>query len=278
MLRLGVVWPLPPLFLDHEKLTPIVQKWTSGLLGIFGAVVLVGSRESLPVTDLSPGFFWEQLAIVGLISDGGTSRKSAYTFGLACLVGGISALAITDQLFMLVVSRILQGISAAGMSKILTQVGPGLIEQVVFTVGLAIVADSVEPRDIGYYMGYVLSSMSCGVLMGPFFGSVAFNFAGQFAVVGLMALTALVDIILRVFMIEKSEAEEYESCHVTERSRLLSSCNAPSPATSAKWRMLKLLANPRVATAIYGVFVQWVTSGEPTVSRLTRSFFPPPPS
>ncbi|KAG4416864.1 hypothetical protein IFR04_010006 [Cadophora malorum] len=153
----------------------VIQKWTSGLLGIFGAVVLVGSP------------------IVGLVSDGGTSRKPAYTFGLACLVGGISALAITNQLWMLVVSRILQGISAA----------------VVFTVGLAIVADSVEPRDIGYYTRHVISSMSCGVLMGPFFGIIAFNFAGHFAVVGLMALTALVDIILRVFMIEKSEAKVY---------------------------------------------------------------------
>lgn len=194
---------------------------------------------------------------MGLVSDGGTSRKPAYTFGLACLVGGISALAITDQLWMLVVSRILQGISAAGRSKLSTKVGPWLTEQVVFTVGLAIVADSVEPRDIGYYTRHVLSSMSCGVLMGPFFGSIAFNFAGHFAVVGLMALTALVDIILRVFMIEKGEAKVYESCHdVTERSRLLSSCNAPSPATSAKWRIFGLLANPRVATAIYGVFVQ----------------------
>ncbi|PVH85381.1 MFS general substrate transporter [Cadophora sp. DSE1049] len=217
---------LPFSLQDRYHVAPgSIQKWTSGLLGIFGAVVLIGSP------------------IVGLVSDGGKSRKSAYTFGLACLVGGVSALAITNQLWMLVVSRILQGISAA----------------VVFTVGLAIVADTVEPRDIGYYMGYVLSSMSCGVLMGPFFGSIAFNFAGHFAVVGLMGSIALVDILLRFFMIETSEAKEYESSNdATERTRLLSSCSQPLPIASTKWKMSSLLANPRVATAIYGVFVHVV--------------------
>ncbi|KAH7393097.1 major facilitator superfamily domain-containing protein [Cadophora sp. MPI-SDFR-AT-0126] len=223
----AVFVPVLPLSLqDRYRVAPgSIQKWTSGLLGIFGAFVLVGSP------------------IVGMVSDSGKSRKSAYTFGLACLVGGVSALAITNHLWMLVLSRILQGISAA----------------VVFTVGLAIVADTVEPRDIGYYMGYVLSSMSCGVIMGPFFGSMAFNLAGHFAVVGLMGSIALVDILLRIFMIETSEAKEYiSSGDTTERSGLLSSCSQTLPTASTKWKMLSLLTNPRVATAIYGVFVHVV--------------------
>ncbi|KAH7321432.1 major facilitator superfamily domain-containing protein [Rhexocercosporidium sp. MPI-PUGE-AT-0058] len=202
-----------------------VQEWTSGLLGIFGLVVLLGSP------------------IVGWISDGEKSRKSAYTFGLACLVGGVATLAITTHLWMLVISRILQGVSAA----------------VVFTVGLALVADTVDAKDIGYYMGYVLSSMSCGVLMGPLFGSVTFNFAGHFAVVGLMGIIAFADILLRILMVEKSEARKYTSSEdVTERTGLLPGCFQHSQQAPTKWEIFSLLGNPRVATAIYGVFVHVV--------------------
>ncbi|KAH9221186.1 major facilitator superfamily domain-containing protein [Leptodontidium sp. 2 PMI_412] len=217
---------LPFSLQDRYHVAPgNVQTWASGLLGVFGLVVLLGSP------------------IVGWISDEEKSRRSAYTFGLACLVGGVATLALTTHLLMLVVSRILQGVSAA----------------VVFTVGLALVADTVNADDIGYYMGYVLSSMSCGVLMGPFFGSVTFNLAGHFAVVGLMGTIAFMDILLRFLMIEKSEARRYTSYEdVTEHSGLLPGCIEHLQPAPTKWKLFSLLANPRVATAIYGVFVHVV--------------------
>jgi hypothetical protein len=137
----------------------------------------------------------------------------------------------------------------------------------VFTVGLALVADTVDPKDIGYSMGYALSAMTCGVLLGPFFGSITFNIGGHFAVVALMGGIAIVDIILRLFMIEKTVAGKFElpkhAC--TDHTRLLSPPPPPlndyhktSKPSKPKWKTFALLSKPRVATALYGVFVHVV--------------------
>lgn len=128
------------------------------------------------------------------------------------------------------------------------------------------IADTVDPKDVGYNMGYALSSMSFGVLVGPVAGSVFFDAGGYFAVVSLMLTVTFVDIILRLFMIEKSTAAKYEPntpVHiVTEHTQLL-----PSPILSAaqelerrggRWKASSLMLHPRVATAIYGVFVHVV--------------------
>jgi MFS family permease len=135
---------------------------------------------------------------------------------------------------------------------------------VVYTVGLAIVAETVPREEIGYYMGYALSSMSFGVLVGPVVGSIVFGAVGYIPVVGMMGAVAVLDIILRLFMVEKGSAESYghplpESARRTEYTRLLRVCNEEGnqyPDHSlGSFRIFTLLANPRIATAIYGVFV-----------------------
>ncbi|KAH8674696.1 major facilitator superfamily domain-containing protein [Tricladium varicosporioides] len=228
-----------------------VQIWTSALLGIFGAVVLLGSP------------------IIGWISDKEDNRKPAYTFGLICLSGGVVTLAITRSLWMLLASRILQGISAA----------------VVFTIGLALIADTVHPKEIGYKMGYALSAMNCGVLAGPVIGSLLFEASGYYAVVALMLGVAIVDIFLRLFMIEKRTAEKYLDAlpEDSERGRLLPTSPLPtitkplnySQQRVSKFRTFTLLAQPRIATAIYGVFLQIVivTSFDGVLPIFLRSVF-----
>jgi MFS family permease len=128
---------------------------------------------------------------------------------------------------------------------------------------LALVADTVDSQDIGYYMGFALSAMSFGVLVGPFLGGVVFGIAGYSAVVGMMGVTALVDIVLRLVMIEKSMAEQHMEAlgGDTEHARLLpqpfsTQIGGTAPVFSIqKSQTLTLLLNPRVLAAIYGVFV-----------------------
>jgi predicted MFS family arabinose efflux permease len=116
-------------------------------------------------------------------------------------------------------------------------------------------------------MGFALSAMGLGVLVGPSVGGVVFQKAGYNAVVGIMGVTALVDIVLRLIMIEKSVAEEYMNTldgGDTEHARLLpqpvvreiEGPLSPTPALSIqKPHAFILLSNPRVLAAIYGVFV-----------------------
>jgi MFS family permease len=126
--------------------------------------------------------------------------------------------------------------------------------------------ETVGSQDIGYYMGFALSAMSFGVLVGPFLGGVVFEMAGYYAVVGMMGLTALMDIVLRLVMIEKSVAEQHIEAldGDTEHARLLpqpfsTQIEGPLGTTPTfsfqKSQTLTLLLNPRVLAAIYGVFV-----------------------
>lgn len=173
------------------------------------------------------------------------------------------ALAFTNQIWMLVFSRILQGLSAAGNSLLSKQLErlEAYILTVVYTVGLAIITDTVDPKEIGHYMGYALSAMSFGVLAGPPIGSLVYS-VNYMAVVSLMAGVALVDIMLRLVMIEKGTARAVEDAAFggTERSRLIDETHTSTlqPSRPGIWKTLNLLSNPGIATALYGVFVHFV--------------------
>ena len=82
--------------------------------------------------------------------------------------------------------RILQGMSAA----------------VVWTVGLALLADTVGHEKIGQAMGYVAMSMSVSVLVGPLLGGVVYDKAGFYAVFTMGFGVIGVDIVLRVLLVE----------------------------------------------------------------------------
>lgn len=59
---------------------------------------------------------------------------------------------------LFVIARFLQGLSAAA----------------VWTVGLALLVDTMEAQDIGAAMGYVSMGMSSGFVLGPFLGGIVY--------------------------------------------------------------------------------------------------------
>jgi MFS family permease len=95
---------------------------------------------------------------------------------------------------VLIVGRILQGTSAA----------------VVWCVGLALVADTVDVNEIGEMMGYVFVAMSVAMLAGPLLGGVVFDKGGYNAVFAMAYALIGVDIAMRLFMIEKKDAKRWE--------------------------------------------------------------------
>ena len=81
---------------------------------------------------------------------------------------------------------------------------------VVWTVGLALLADTVGHEKIGQAMGYVAMSMSVSVLVGPLLGGVVYDKAGYYAVFTMAFGLIGVDIVLRVLLVEKKIAREWD--------------------------------------------------------------------
>lgn len=95
--------------------------------------------------------------------------------------------ALATELGVLLIARILQGASSA----------------VVYTVGLALLVDTVGQEGMGVWMGFALSGMSVGMMIGPFLGGIIYTKAGYHAVFIMLLGFIAFDFILRLFMIEK---------------------------------------------------------------------------
>lgn len=119
----GLVVPVLPFMLVDRLSIPEneVQSYVSGLLAAYaGASVL----SSVPA---------------GWIADRTDSRQAPFLYGLAALLAATLMLAFGQSIGVIVAARILQGVSAA----------------VVWTVGLAMVLDTVGPGNLGKVIGTV---------------------------------------------------------------------------------------------------------------------------
>lgn len=129
-----------------------MQYWVSVLVAIYGAALLV----------FSP--------ICGWLADHTSSRRSTLLLGLLALLGATVLLNVGSNIGVLVVARILQGISAA-----VVYVSPTLpvifdnadMNSLRWVVGLALLADTVPQERLAQAMGYVSVGMSLGILVAP---------------------------------------------------------------------------------------------------------------
>ena len=83
------------------------------------------------------------IAVFGYIADHTKTRRSPFILGLVVLAGATILLHLGRSFMLLVIARTLQGISAA----------------VVWTVGLALLADTISKDGVGHVMGYVFLAM-----------------------------------------------------------------------------------------------------------------------
>jgi MFS family permease len=113
--------------------------------------------------------------------------------GLIVLAAATIMLHLGTTIAMLIVARILQGISAA----------------VVWVVGLALLADTISKDEVGHAMGYVFLGMSLGILLGPVLGGIVFEKLGYDAVYIMVYCLIAIDIALRLVAIEKKVARQW---------------------------------------------------------------------
>lgn len=119
----GLVVPILPFMLRDRLDVPddAIQTYVSGLLATYAAASVLFSVPA------------------GWIADRTESRQMPFLTGLASLFFATIILAFGRSMWILVIARILQGTSAA----------------VVWTVGLAMVLDTVGPENLGTVIGSV---------------------------------------------------------------------------------------------------------------------------
>jgi MFS family permease len=152
-----------------------IQTWISIFLAVYGAALLVAS----------PVFGW--------LADRIKSRRWPMLAGLLALGGSTVLLCVGRSVGVLVAGRILQGVSAA----------------VAWVVGLALLVDTLGSEQLGMAMGYVGLALSLALLLAPLLGGIVFAQAGYYAVFAMGFGIIILDIFLRLVMIEKKIAEQW---------------------------------------------------------------------
>ncbi|EFR01324.1 hypothetical protein MGYG_04331 [Nannizzia gypsea CBS 118893] len=220
---------IPKALVDRIGVSPDdAQSWMSILLAAYGGTLLLGSP------------------IFGYIADRTRSPKGPF-------IAGLVALALSTALFMLarspilfLIARGLQGFSGAA----------------VWVAGLTLVVDTVDEERVGEAMGYTTMGLSLGSLLGPAAGGVLYDklgFYGAFYVpIGLIIL----DVILRVVLIEPKAAREWKGMESDERSPLL---QPPAPTANdsdkpkSTFQLFYLLGKRRLLVALLAGLVGAIT-------------------
>ncbi|KAI0154020.1 major facilitator superfamily domain-containing protein [Pestalotiopsis sp. NC0098] len=175
----GLVVPVLPFMLSDRLSIPEdeIQSYVSGLLAVYAGVQLLCSVP------------------VGWLADRAPSRQLPFLCGLVALLAGTVMLALGRSIAVLVLARALQGVSAT----------------VVWTIGLAMVLDTVGTENLGKTMGVIFSTISVGELVAPVLGGVLYDKAGYGGVFGLAVGIIGIDFVMRLFLIEKKTAAKYDS-------------------------------------------------------------------
>ncbi|KAK1749946.1 major facilitator superfamily domain-containing protein [Echria macrotheca] len=172
----GLTVPVIPFSLTVQVGVPDdqVQHWNAILLAVYNAALCVGSP------------------VIGLYADHSSSRRMPLLAGLLALAGATLLLCLGKTVSLLVVGRLLQGLSAA----------------VVWSVGLALLVDTVG-KDIGRSMGYVTIAIAIGLLISPVIGGAIYANAGYYAVYYIAFGIICCDIALRLLIVEKKVARQW---------------------------------------------------------------------
>ncbi|KAK4494242.1 hypothetical protein PRZ48_014540 [Zasmidium cellare] len=174
----GLIVPvLPYMLVDRVGLPQDqVQSHVSGLLAAYAAASVVFSPAA------------------GIIADKVSTRQAPFLFGLASLLAATVLLFLGKTVPVLVVARILQGISAG----------------FVWTIGLALCLETVGPENLGKTIGTIFSFISVGSLAAPTLGGVLYEKTGYEGVFAIGAAILIVDFLMRIMVIEKKTALKYE--------------------------------------------------------------------
>ncbi|OTA83149.1 hypothetical protein M434DRAFT_84084 [Hypoxylon sp. CO27-5] len=173
----GLVVPVLPFMLRDRLSIPEheIQSYVSNLLAAYAGASVVSSVPA------------------GWIADRIDSRQAPFLSGLAALLAASIMLALGQSVAVIFVARFLQGVSAA----------------VVWTIGLAMILDTVGPEHLGKVVGSIFSFISVGELMAPVIGGVLYEKTGYSGVFGVASGVLGLDFLMRLLVVEKKTAAKY---------------------------------------------------------------------
>ncbi|KAJ5128000.1 hypothetical protein N7448_008779 [Penicillium atrosanguineum] len=243
----GLIVPVTPTALERKVgLSPDkIQTWTSILLALYSAALLA----------FSP--------VIGYVADRAESRRWPLLLGLVALEAATALLCIGTNIGLWIAGRLFQGAAAA----------------VVWTVGIALMVDTVGKEGLGQAIGYVSMALSIGTMAGPLLGGVLYENGGYYSVFGLAFGLIGIDIFLRLVLIEKRHAARWIATETKPLASIEEKGNreaatdtiteSPAPVDDSKSETLeekpvahsplrqaaRLLSSYRLVVSLWGYFV-----------------------
>ncbi|GAA5863358.1 hypothetical protein JCM3774_005264 [Rhodotorula dairenensis] len=131
--------------------------------------------------------------VVAVVGAKYKNRQIPLFLGLLFMAAAVVIFMEAKTYALMIVARILQGFSGT----------------VLWTIGLALITDSVPEERVGTVLGAVMIGFSCGQAIGPPVGGVLYERMGYRAPFVFSLILVGVDLILRLFIIEKHNALKY---------------------------------------------------------------------
>ncbi|KAJ5811348.1 hypothetical protein N7474_007649 [Penicillium riverlandense] len=238
----GLIVPVAPTALEQivGLAKEDIQPWTSTLLALYAAALLA----------FSP--------IIGYVADRFESRRLPMLAGLFAVGGATALLCVGTNIGLWIAGRLFQGAAAA----------------VVWTVGIALLVDTVGKDGVGQAIGYVSMSLTLGTLAGPLLGGVLYEDGGYYSVFGLAFGLIALDVFLRLVLIEQKDARKWlddekeqpvesekletPSAEATPTPEVQETAHDPqavAPKRSPFGRLAVLLSSSRLIVSLWGYFI-----------------------
>jgi MFS family permease len=178
MFLYGLIVPVLPFMLQERVHIPDseMQSTISYLLAIYAFASCLASP------------------IAGILADKlSSSRQLPFLLGLVLLLLSTILLAVGRSVPILAVARFLQGASGG----------------TVWTIGLALIVETVGQENLGKTIGTIFSFISVAGLFAPVIGGLLYAKTGYFGVFGVGMALVTIDFVMRLLMIEKKVAAKY---------------------------------------------------------------------
>lgn len=179
----------------------------------------------------------------GWIGDRISSRQTPFIFGLLALGATTVLFAVGTTLPVLLVARILQGLSGA----------------ITFTIGSTLLFDAVGKEGIGRAMGYTSMSVSLGILTGPVTGGLLYEYGGYVHVFIPAFVLIAVDIISRLMVVcdRKTQFQSIlpDSIKSGDPTTEIEPLLVKVGPTLARAPTLVMLSSARFVTALLSLFI-----------------------
>jgi MFS family permease len=171
---------------DAHELTDscAVQLHTFTLIAAFSLADFIGGRKTSPFITLTP--LITSQAMCAWYVDTTRRYRWPWFIGIVVVTMGTFLFGFAKNMPMLYGCQILHGFSSA----------------VLYTVGLAMLCDTIPKNSIGYWMGIMMTCSNLGMVMSPVIGGAMFYSLGKWAVFGAMMIAGSIDFALRLLMKE----------------------------------------------------------------------------